>query len=71
MKYKVKALPTYEELDLEDKELNRIPKVGEEFVVDKKRLDFLLGKNSYCRAFVSLVEEIKEEKKMTKDVKDV
>ena len=63
MKYKVRALPTYQEQGLKDGELGFIPEPGYEFEVDKIRLDVLLGKNAYNIAFVELVEKAKEETK--------
>ena len=62
MKYKVEALNTYEIRQIRDEELNRIPKEGEEWLVDKDRLDTLLGNNKHNIQFVRLIEEIKEEK---------
>ncbi len=68
MKYKVRALDTYEELDLKDVELGIKPKKGDEFYVNKVRLDILLGNNDYNRAFVELVEEeTKKEEKPKKN----
>lgn len=71
MKYKVKALDTYSRLNVKDKELNYVPKEGEEFYVSKERLDVLLGSNSYNTAFVKLVPEdkklqVKKNNKITK-----
>ena len=61
MKYLVEALNTYEERKIEDGVFKRILKAGEQFEVDKERLDVLLGDNTYKVAFVKLVKEIKEE----------
>jgi glycosyltransferase involved in cell wall biosynthesis len=61
MKYLVEALNTYEERKIEDGVLKRIPDVGEQFEVDKERLNILLGDNAYKVAFVKLVKENKEE----------
>jgi len=61
MKYKVRALPKYKELNVDDKNLQRIPEPGEEFEVTKERLDVLLGDNGYKEVFVEVVEEIKPE----------
>jgi len=66
MKYKVEALKTYEEYEITDKELGRIPKEGETFIVTKDRLDVLLGENDDNRVYVKVIEEIKETKKRTK-----
>lgn len=63
MRYLVEALKTYEEKSIEDGVLKRIPEVGEQFEVDKERLEVLLGDNPYKVAFVKLVKEIKEEAK--------
>ena len=57
MKMKVRATDKYEKLNLTDKELNRIPKKGEEFEVTKERFEVLTKVNSYNVAFV---EEVKE-----------
>ena len=70
--YKVKALDTYQLLQCTDKDLKRIPKIGEVFEVSKERLDVLLGNNDYKRPFVELVEEEKAilpKKKVEKAVK--
>ena len=41
MRYKVEALSTYEEGNVVDNELKRVPKKGEQFEVSKERLDVL------------------------------
>lgn len=57
----VEALATYEELGAKDSELDRMPKAGERFEVSKERLEVLLGKNGFNKAFVKVVEkEVKE-----------
>lgn len=61
MKYEVEALKIYEERNIVDSILKRVPKTGERFIVDKDRLEVLLGNNAYKEAFVKLVEEPKEE----------
>ena len=61
MKYKVKALKTYKEKDVVDKNLGIIPNEGYEFIVDKERLEILLGDNEYKEPFVEVVEETKLE----------
>ncbi len=58
-KIKVKALKTYEENNVIDKELKIIPKDGTEIEVSKGRLKYLLGSNEYKKAFV---EKIKNNK---------
>lgn len=63
----VEALDTYKKKLIKDKELGRIPKVGEQFEVSKERLDILLGNNRYGIAFVK--EIIKEDKEKTKSKK--
>lgn len=62
MKQKVEALNTYEKNNIRDKELCRIPKCGEQFEVDEKRLKVLLGDNDYNLTFVKLVNKENEEK---------
>lgn len=62
MKYLVEALDTYRLKNLYDANLGRVPKEGEQFIVDKARLDILLGENKYNIPFVKVIEEIKEEK---------
>lgn len=53
----VKATDQYEKLDLKDKELNRIPKKGEEFNVSEERYKVLAGNNKYKKVFVEKVIE--------------
>ena len=55
---KVKATKKYEELNLQDKELKRIPKEGEKFEVSKERYVFLTKTNPNKVAFVEKVEEV-------------
>lgn len=59
MKYLVEALEIYKTKNIRDKELGRIPEPGEQFEVDKERLDILLEKNPYNTAFVKVIKEIK------------
>lgn len=66
MKYKVKATDKYAEHNIIDNELKRVPQAGEEFIVDKPRLDTLLGANAHKLQFVEVVEEIKENKKTSR-----
>lgn len=70
MKFKVRALSTYKELECTDSELGRIPAAGEEFEVSGERLEILLGNNKHNRAFVEKVEEKKEEKATTPKAKE-
>ena len=71
MRFKVEALDAYEVKGIKDSVLKRIPEAGEQFEVDKERLDVLLGDNSYKVAFVKVaevIEDIKEEVK--EDIKE-
>ena len=61
MKYKVEALSTYEEYNVTDTGLGYVPSAGETFIVDKNRLDVLLGENDNNRVYVKVLEEIKDE----------
>lgn len=54
----VKATNKYEKLKLKDKELNRIPKAGEEFEVTEERYNLLNKDNKFNVAFVEKVEEV-------------
>lgn len=62
----VEATNKYEELNLRDKELNRIPKIGEKFEVTEERFEVLSKNNKYNVAFVKKVEEIEIAKKEIK-----
>ena len=55
-RYKVKALPFYQEKKLRDGELGRVPKPGEVWDVSYDRLMVLLGDNKYQQPFVKVVE---------------
>jgi hypothetical protein len=57
---KVKATNKYQELNVEDKELKRIPKAGEEFEVSGERYEILKGNNKYNAIFVEAVETVRE-----------
>jgi len=59
---KVKALDTYEKLNIKDHQLNIIPKKGKIFQVTEERLKVLLGDNRHHISFVEIVEDKKEEK---------
>lgn len=61
MKYKVRATEAYQENDVLDTALGIIPKKGHEFIVDKERLDVLLGNNEQKLVYVEIIEERKEE----------
>lgn len=63
MKVKVEALDTYEQFNVTDAGLGRVPKAGEQFEVTKERLNILLGNNDSGRVYVKIVEPVKEEKK--------
>lgn len=69
MKYKVIATDAYSKHDIIDKELNRIPEEGEEFIVSKLRLDVLLGENAHGLKFVKVIEEIQDKKTTRKRTK--
>ena len=64
---KVKATNEYEKLKKKDKELNRIPKAGEEFEVTEERYEFLTQGNKYNKIFVKKVRETKKEEKDSKE----
>ena len=66
---KVKATEEYEKLNLQDKELGRIPKAGEEFIVSEERYKILTKDNPYSVVFVEKVEELKQIETATKKVK--
>ncbi len=53
---KVKATGEYEKRNLQDAELKRIPKQGEEFEVSEERFQILNSKNKYNAVFVEKVE---------------
>lgn len=65
----VKATNKYEELNLKDNELGRIPKEGEQFEVSKERYKVLTQINKFNTVFVEKVEETKEVKTATKKLK--
>ncbi len=71
MKVKVEALDTYEKFNVTDKELNRIPKAGEQFEITKERLNILMGNNETGRTYVKIVEPIKEVKKSILPKKEI
>lgn len=53
--YKVEALRFYQEENIKDTELNRIPKRGEQWETSKERLDVLLGDNKYHKPMVKFI----------------
>lgn len=67
-KIKVKATSKYEQLNIKDKELNRILKNGEEFEISEERYVVLTKNNKYNAVFVEKIEEknTKNQKKGTK-----
>lgn len=71
MKMKVRATKKYEELKVDDAELKRRPKAGEEFEVSKERFDVLNGNNTYKEIFVEKVEEIETAIKKEKTEKAI
>nr|DAK99446.1 MAG TPA: transporter associated domain protein [Caudoviricetes sp.] len=54
----VKATNKYKELNLQDKELKRIPEEGEIFEVSNERFKVLTKDNEFKEVFVEKVEEI-------------
>ena len=67
MKYLVEALPIYEENQIRDKELDRVPKTGEQWIVTNERKNILTGNNTHDKVFVKVIKEIKEEQKENKE----
>lgn len=65
----VKATDKYEKLNLQDNELGRIPKEGEQFEVSQERYEVLTQTNKFNEVFVEKVEETKEAETATKKVK--
>lgn len=51
----VKATNKYEKLNIKDKELNRVPKEGEEFEISEERYKVLTETNKYKEIFVKKV----------------
>ena len=71
MKYLVEALPIYEENQIKDKELDRIPKTGEQWIVTNERKNILTGDNTHKKVFVKVIEKVKEEQKEIKQEKEI
>lgn len=67
MKYLVEALPIYEENQIKDKELDRIPKTGEQWIITNERKNILTGNNTHNKVFIKVIEEVKEEQKENKE----
>lgn len=66
---KVKATEMYKKLNVQDKELGRIPEVGEEFEISEERYEVLTKTNPNKVVFVEKVEEVKVIETATKKVK--
>lgn len=66
---KVKATDKYQKLNLQDNELKRIPKAGEEWEVSGERYEVLTKTNKFNVVFVEKVEEVKEVETAAKKVK--
>lgn len=66
---KVKATEMYKKLNVQDKELGRIPEVGEEFEVSEERYEVLTKTNPNKVVFVEKVEEVKVIETATKKIK--
>lgn len=66
---KVKATEMYKKLNVQDKELGRIPEAGEEFEVSEERYEVLTKTNPNKVVFVKKVEEVKVIETATKKVK--
>lgn len=62
----VRATDKYEKLNLQDNELKRIPKEGEEFEVTKERYEVLTKTNKFNEIFVEKVEEVETATKKAK-----
>ena len=65
----VKATDKYEKLNLQDNELGRIPKPGEQFEISEERYEVLTKTNRFNEVFVEKVEETKTEKAIKKTTK--
>ena len=71
MKFLVEATEEYKLHNITDTGLGRIPEPGEQWEVEKDRLDVLLGENPQGRVYVKLIKEVKVEtpKKVEKKTK--
>ena len=56
----VKATEKYEELNLKDNELGRIPKEGEQWEVSNERYEVLTKTNKFNTVFVEKVKEAED-----------
>lgn len=65
----VKATNKYKELNITDKELNKIPEEGEEFEVTEERYKVLTKTNQYKVVFVEKVEAKNKSNNITKGKK--
>ncbi len=54
---RVKATDKYKKLNIQDKELKRVPEAGEIFEISKERYIVLTQKNEFNEVFVEKVEE--------------
>lgn len=61
MRFIVEANENWGEHNLTRVEDGKTPKAGDQWEVGKERLDILLGDNQYKKAFVKVIEEVKEE----------
>ena len=59
--YKVKALDTYKKINIADNDLKKVPEEGDTWLVEKDRLDILLGNNYHKKVFVELIDKVKKE----------
>ena len=65
----VKATNKYKELNITDKELNKIPEEGEEIEVTEERYKVLTKTNQYKVVFVEKVEAENKSNNITKGKK--
>lgn len=63
---KVKATNKYEELNVKDSELERVPKQGEKFEISEERYEVLTKTNKFNVAFVEKSEEAEVEEQENK-----
>ena len=61
-KYEVEALKTYQDRNMKDIQLGIIPSPGSRWIVDKERLDLLLGENENQEAYVKLIGKKEDDK---------
>ena len=59
----VKATDKYEKMNIQDNELGRIPKTGEEWEISEERYKILTKANKYNTVFVEKVRRKKKEEK--------